>query len=156
MMYHVITYYWLYDFSYYEGQTYWAVITSTLSAACLMYWHFQGGWKSALLEWNHTRTFTCSPFFVGFALCIPRKTTHRLFKWCHWLKAVFSKVYWLHILGYFKFYLFGEWKWLRVTQQSSNGLHWISLSYQTLVCHWFFGKYMFICRHVKHSRFKNK
>ena len=36
------------------------------------------------------------------------KTTHCLFKWCCWLKAVLIIVYWLCILGYLKFYLYNE------------------------------------------------
>jgi len=38
------------------------------------------------------------------------KTTHCLFKWCHWLKVVdlFIAVYWLRVLGNLKFYLYSE------------------------------------------------
>jgi len=55
LMYQVITYYWLHDFSYYWGQTYWSVITSTWSTAFLIYWcdvsNFSSGGKWPLTEW---------------------------------------------------------------------------------------------------------
>jgi len=69
------------------------------------------------------------------------KTTHCLFKWCRWLKAVFIAVNWLRVLGNLEFDLYTE---------NKNGygeqFHWASLNKHYLLNNslfvYFYCKYM--------------
>ena len=87
-----------------------AVIATWSSAfCCIQKSHMQ------LRIWNHACLFTCFPFFCWIRLTYSLyrvygilATTYHLFKWCCRLKAVFIAVYWLHVLGNFKFYLYSE------------------------------------------------
>ena len=68
------------------------------------------------ITWTHSQTFMESRL----------KTTHCLFKWCRQLKAVFSAVYWLLVLGNLNFIYIVRMK--MAMGISAKQLHWTSLN----------------------------